>query len=308
MRQLHLWLGLTLGALGIFIGASGSILVYDHAIDGWLNPQRYAVSGAGIALTYAEYVARASDALPAGGRVINLRLPEEPGMPIVMTARAQEGSGFQRLFIDPPTGKVLDTAAGGGFIGWVHRFHENLTLRAYWGREMVGLVGIAMLVSALTGLYLWWPGRTRFRRALKARPGLALSRNLHYLAGFYGSIVLALLSFTGIWLAYAQYVQPNRAVPVQGSAGQATLPIRVILRDERGPVSVFLDPATGAVLRRTEPTAVDRFLSMQRVLHTGAAFGPLGRVVLCAAGLLPLLLVTTGTLMWLRHRAPFERT
>jgi len=329
--QIHLWLGLTLGALGIFIGVSGSVLVYDHVIDAWLNPQRYAVSGARIALAYADYVARAEQALSGGARVTNLRLPDEHGMPIVVTARAREGSGFQRLFIDPPTGKVLDSAAGGGFIGWIHRFHENLTLREYWGREVVGLVGIAMLLSALSGIYLWWPGRARFRQALGARPGLALSRNLHYLAGFYGSVVLALLSFTGIWLAYVQYVQPSRSVQVQGSGAAATLPLdaavsaaralspraslvsvglpagprgvyRINLREESGALSVFVDPATGAVLRRTEPTAIDRFLALQRLVHTGAAFGPLGRIAFFAAGLLPALLVSTGTLMWLRQR------
>ena len=70
------------------------------------------------------------------------------------------------------------------------------------GREIVGLVGFAMLVSSLSGIYLWWPGRGRFRGALAFRPGIAPSRNLHYFFGFYGSLVLAMLSFTGIFLAY----------------------------------------------------------------------------------------------------------
>ncbi|HEY1289894.1 MAG TPA: PepSY-associated TM helix domain-containing protein [Burkholderiales bacterium] len=329
--QLHLWLGLTLGALGIFIGATGSILVYDHAIDAWLNPQRYAVSGAQVALPYAEYTALASQAVSSAARVVNLRLPEEDGMPITAIARPREGSQFLRVYLDPATGKVLDAVPGGGFVGWIHRFHENLTLREYWGREVVGLVGVAMLISALTGMYLWWPGRNRFRQALGARPGLALSRNLHYLAGFYGSIVLALLSFTGIWLAYVQYVQPARIVQVQGSGGPTTVTLdaavstaralgagaslvsvglptgprgayRVNLRGERGPLSVFVDPATGVVLRHTEPGGIDRFLSVQRMLHTGTGFGFVGRLLLCLAGLLPALLVTTGAIMWLRQR------
>ena len=42
--QVHLWLGITLGVVGVLVGITGSILVFDTEIDGLLNPQRYAVS------------------------------------------------------------------------------------------------------------------------------------------------------------------------------------------------------------------------------------------------------------------------
>lgn len=201
--QVHLWLGLTLGVLGVFIGLSGSVLVYDHDVDAWLNPQRYAVSGAKVALPYGDYLKSAAQVLEGRARPLNVRMPETSGMPLVVLARASEGGGFTRLYLDPPTGKVLDASTGGGLIGWVHVFHENLTLREHNGRQIVGLVGFAMLISSLSGIYLWWPARGRLRQALMgARPGYTLSRNLHYLFGIYGALVLAMLSFTGIWLAF----------------------------------------------------------------------------------------------------------
>jgi uncharacterized iron-regulated membrane protein len=55
-----------------------------------------------------------------------------------------------------------------------------------------------MLISSFTGIYLWWPSRSR----LIFRPSFALARNLHYTCSFWGSIVLATLSFTGIFLAF----------------------------------------------------------------------------------------------------------
>ena len=331
--QIHLWLGLTLGALGILIGVTGSILVYDHEIDAWLNPQRYATSGPQVSLGYAEYIASVPQ-----GRVLNVRLPESEGGPIVALARGSEGGQFHRVWIDPPTGKVLDSAPGGGFIGWVHRFHENLTLREYWGREIVGLVGFAMLISSLSGIYLWWPARGRFRQALAVRPGIGVTRNLHYFFGFYGSLVLALLSFTGIWLAYPdaarslvsatprggvqapesvkgqKLVAPDAAV----SAAQALYPgakvtalglppgprgaYRVNLQTADGAAIVFLHPVTAEVLRRSDATNPgDRFLALQRDLHTGEAFGA-GRILLFIVGLLPALFVVTGLILWLRKR------
>lgn len=341
--HIHLWLGLTLGVAGIFIGITGSLLLYDDAIDARLNPQRYAVTGSRVSLTYAEYIAGIAQAAGNGARVVNLRMPEEDGMPIVALARPKEGATFYRVYVDPPTGRVLDSAPAGGFIGWMHRFHENLTLREYWGREIVGLAGFAMLISSLSGLYLWWPARGRLREALGERPGLARSRNLHYLCGFYGSLVLALLSFTGIWLAYPEAgrkvvsafssVSPLprtiEAVEARGkpispdaavSAAQTLYPearvtglglpagprgvYRVNLRDAAGPIAVFLDPATAAVVRRIDSSnrsAGDRFLAAQRQLHTGEAFGA-GRIALFAGGILPAMLAVTGTMMWLRQR------
>lgn len=343
--QVHLWLGLTLGAVGILVGITGSILIYDHEIDAWLNPQRYAVSGSQVSLTYDEYAAGVIRALDGRARIVNIRLPEREGMPIVVLARGREVGELYRVHVDPPTGRVLEAVLGGGFIGWVHRFHENLMLREYWGREIVGLVGLAMLISSLSGIYLWWPARGRFREALRLRPGLALSRNLHYLFGFYGSLMLALLSFTGIWLAYPDLGRfavslfsrvsespRNIQAPVESSGkpiapdaavtvAQALYPTarvtgigfpagkrgvyRVGLREAASPSTAFIDPASGAVLRRIDPTtqtAGDRFLATQRHIHTGDAFGAAGRVVFLAAGPLPGFLVVTGAMIWLRQR------
>lgn len=348
--KVHLWLGLTLGVVGVLIGVTGSILVYDHEIDAWLNPQRYAVSGAQLALPHGEYLKRATQALEGRARPVNVRLPMEEDKPVVVLVREREGAGFIRVFLDPPTGRVLDAAPGGGFIGWVHRFHENLTLREYMGRETVGLVGFAMLVSSLSGIYLWWPGRGRFREALVFRPGIAPSRNLHYFFGFYGSLVLAMLSFTGIFLAYqdggrgvvgfftqvsapprdiqasrtrregkqlsleeaigkAQSLYPDAALAGFGLPAGPRGVYRVSFKGEgsAAPVTntlVFIDPFSGEALRRIDSstrTAGDRFLIVQRLLHAGDALGAAGRAVIFLVGLLPMLFVVTGTMMWLRQ-------
>ncbi|HEY4375207.1 MAG TPA: PepSY domain-containing protein [Burkholderiales bacterium] len=210
--QVHLWLGLTLGMLGILIGLTGSVLVYDQEIDALLNPQRYAVSGREVALKPSEYLAKATEAAAGRARPVNLRLPDEPGMPVVVLARGGapgERPTLMRIYLDPPTGKVLDSG-NGGFVAWAHNFHESLTLRqvngqGINGRGIVGAVGIAMLISSLSGIYLWWPGRKRLTMGLTTRRGFTTSRNIHYLVGFYGSLMLAMLSFTGMYLAYPEF-------------------------------------------------------------------------------------------------------
>jgi uncharacterized iron-regulated membrane protein len=115
-----------------------------------------------------------------------------------------ETGALRRVYLDPPTGRVLDEPAGPGLVGWAHDVHESLGLREYNGREIVGCVGIAMLVSALSGIYLWWPRRRLRGKDFGFRRGPVVSRNLHFTLGLYASLVLAMLSFTGIFLAFPE--------------------------------------------------------------------------------------------------------
>jgi uncharacterized iron-regulated membrane protein len=148
-------------------------------------------------------VRRAEEALAGHSRATGIRLPDQAPGPVMVFTRAKADAGpFLRVYLDPPTGAVLDTASGRDWLGWLHSFHESLTLREWKGREIVGVIGIAMLISSLSGIYLWWPtGRLRVR-ALGFRCGFALHRNLHYTFGIWGALVLGTLSFTGLFLAY----------------------------------------------------------------------------------------------------------
>lgn len=306
--QVHLWLGLSFGAVGILIGITGSLLVFDHALDAQLNPQRYALTGDTIALPYATYFANATQALGDRARPVALRAPGEAGMPLMVLARAREGGGNFRVYLDPQSGRVLEVARGGsGLIGWAHELHGTLMLRRYAGREIVGTVGVAMLISSLSGLYLWWP-RGRWRGAFGLRPGFALSRNLHYVFGLYGVLALAMLSFTGALISF-----PEAARGAVGAFAVVSPPPppgprdawRVSLPGPDGSRVLFIDPRSGAILPRPEAntrTAADRFLAFIRPLHEGTPLGLPGRIVLCIAGLLPGLLTITGTLLWLRQR------
>ena len=108
----------------------------------------------------------------------------------------------------------------------------------------------------------------------------------------------------------ARALYPSASVTSVGLPSGPRGAYRVSLREPGdasariGPV-VFLDPRTRAVLQRADRatrTGGDRFLVWQRILHEGEAFGVVGRVVICITGLLPPLLVVTGTMIWLRQR------
>jgi uncharacterized iron-regulated membrane protein len=124
--QVHLWLGLTLGVIGALLGISGCILVYDHEIDAWLHPARYAVSGSGSAFKLADYARIAEKEVGSPSRAGMIRLPDREIGPAIVFVRTE--GGFQRVYIDPSDGDVLDRAGNRDLVPWMHNFHESLML------------------------------------------------------------------------------------------------------------------------------------------------------------------------------------
>ncbi len=78
-----------------------------------------------------------------------------------------------------------------------------------------------------------------------------------------------------------------------------------VRRPRGGKSKVWIDQYSGDVLAERDAQKMsggDTFLNWQMPLHSGSAFGLAGRIIICLSGLICTLLVTTGTLIWLRKR------
>jgi uncharacterized iron-regulated membrane protein len=215
--NVHLWIGVGLAVLLIPISISGGLLVWHDEIDALLTPQRYAVSGAQVALPPSVYLAKATEAVAADPerlQATGLRYPEQPGWPVRVVTRAQQSESggrprFVTVFLDPPTGAVLDVMEfRASFIGFLHVFHENLTIPQYSGRQIAGWAGVGMLILSLTGIWLWWPRNLSslgsLLRALRWTRSSRFTFNLHAMLGFWIALPLAAVSLTGIYLSFPQ--------------------------------------------------------------------------------------------------------
>src|SRR5258708_3314377 len=139
---------------------------------------------------------------------------------------------------------VVDAGEKAGTINpesaWLHPTYVALHwLGELHGRLLLGTNG--MLVNAvggfltagvcLTGLVIWWPGITRWRRALTVRGGVGWKRlnfDLHSAVGFWTFALLLMWGATG---GYFVFPEPFRAVinyftPINPPPG-ATQPIRM---------------------------------------------------------------------------------
>jgi uncharacterized iron-regulated membrane protein len=327
--SVHKWIGLLLALLIIPIGVTGSALVWHDWLDEQLNPDRYAVSGPAT-LPPARYAEAAQAVLGADKRIASLRYPEGGHGPVVVTSvpATPPKDQLQRtnVYLDGPTARVLDQAGGNeGVVRVLHVLHGSLMVPGV-GRQIVGWVGVAMLVSSLTGLWLWWPLTGSFRRGLRWKRRPQFDANLHHQTGFWVCVPLAMLSFTGAWISFPAFFGPMvgekpqqrsaPAVPVAATAltvNDAALkagaqPVSITWPTSKSPVwKVALDKgeaeiadATGAVTRK--PPRPETIARKMRRWHDGTGMGPVWQVIIFLGGIIPAVLAITGITMWVNSR------
>lgn len=343
--QVHKWIGILLAVLVIPVSLSGAALVWHDALDRGIHPQRFAVSGARLASAEA-YVAAARARLAPGERIAQLTMPAHGGPVVVAAAPAQmtprPGPPVRtNVYLDPPTARVLDVASSAaGPIRFLHVLHGSLHIPGGWGRPIVGWLGIALLLSAVSGLWLWWPTVGRWTRGLRWRRRPDTNANVHHLFGFWIALPLFVLSLTGAWISFPKVSGPlvgegpprgpdrtaqARARPVERtglSADQAiaralaVVPGRVrqvgwptertpdwsiqLAGEPRRTVSVADDAGTAALA----PSRAGQgpVARWMRRIHDGDGMGPVWQTIIFLGGVLPAVLAVTGLIMWWRAR------
>ena len=220
---------------------------------------------------------------------------------------------------------------------FLHVLHGSLMVPGV-GRQIVGWIGVAMLLSSLTGLWLWWPLRGRWTRGLRWKRQNATSANLHHQIGFWVVIPLAMLSFTGAWISFprffgslsgapAQQQGPGRQAArpleitalapeaaVEAAASHATGPLvsiawptdqspqwKIAFAREGGPAEVEVDDISGRTTPPKPPRPEPIARTMRR-LHDGTGMGAVWQFAIFLGGLGPAVLGVTGIIMWLRTR------
>ena len=223
VRRVHLWLGLSVGALFVLTGLTGSLLVFYPAIDGALHPGLARVAaGARPASWQAVY-----DALRRAepGRDGAWRIEVTPdGGPIPVryyAARETRARAFAplMLWLDPVRLTVVRRGFWGGYATtWLYDLHYRLLLEKP-GALVMGIAGIVMLAMLVSGLWAWWPRPGGWRRSLAWKREAARSRRLydwHKWAGIGSALVLVVVAATGVLLDLPDQVHPlvARASPL----------------------------------------------------------------------------------------------
>lgn len=246
LQQLHLWIGLILLLPLVMMGVTGAVLVYGHDIEHLLGQGEPPARAVGEWRSPGELIEAARTASSDPTRIpIAVRWPMEVGEPAAVRlsrpgmagerpqfrggqqgqAGGQQGgqgqaqgrvptqspfAGSLQVLIDPVSLQVLETQqAMTGWLRFFHDLHGHLFISGGLGRELVGWLGVALLVLGCSGLYLWWPRPGQWKAAFIVRhtaKGLRFNRELHGAVGIWSLLLFMLVNFTGVYLAFPQQI------------------------------------------------------------------------------------------------------
>jgi uncharacterized iron-regulated membrane protein len=265
--QVHLWSGLALGLYIVMLSITGSILVYRIELDRGFATPVPAFAAERPQVSKETITAAALEAYP-GWEIVRQGERISRRSPAIGVTLARNGEQTEQLF-DPYTGQHLGIAFSEGqeWVLWLTALHDDL-LFGRDGRWWNGVGSAFATVLVLTGLVVWWPGATRWKRSLSVKltgGWRRFSWDLHSAMGFY------LFGFLLIWGVSGFYM---------GVPAPFTWAIEAI-RPEDGSLT-WADTVT---------------LWMTR-LHFGRWSIPWLKAVWAFLGLVPALMFVTGTMMW----------
>lgn len=216
---LHRWTGLIMAILFVIISLSGSFLVFYKEIDQQLNPGLVTTRNSGDLAAMQEVLDSVESHL--NGRFLHSVFPASSPHDVHhvwLTPSGEDQSRMWQVLVDPYTAEVLGERTA---VPTLELTRENITNTVYtlhfqlfagsFGSDLVGIAGVFLMVSLVSGLVLWWPRSGRWKRGLSIRwpaKSFRLNFDLHKVSGAYGSLFLTVVAFTGVCLTFPGIVRP----------------------------------------------------------------------------------------------------
>lgn len=109
--------------------------------------------------------------------------------------------------------------------GFLFMFHHEMFLGGT-GHTIMGVSGVLIMIILLTGIYLWWPKKGRWKQAFtqwRTKKFLTFTLDGHKLLGIYTSVLMIMVSFTGLYTSVPSWFQfgqeEKRRGPPPGKRG-----------------------------------------------------------------------------------------
>lgn len=331
LLRIHRYAGLLAALFLLAQALTGCLLVYRDAAARWIDPAGMQRGTIGGQAPLAD-VLSAARAVEPDAAIEKIYYPASRQATYLLQMHDAAGE-LRFASVDPGNASVL---RHGGL--WAFPVQAALLVHYTWlagktGTAVVVLSGFCLLTLGISGICYWWPRRRQFLKNLEIRAHLSarlVLRQVHRTAGIAVSLILGMMAVTGLMIAIPILLEAG-AGPVGTTAihpstargvalAQAQFP-NASIRDIRFPDASHLAVNFNAPERNsravhkasidlarqqvvhTQAAAQDRALWVIALpLHTGDAFGAVGRLLILLSGITLAGLAITGPLMWWQAR------
>lgn len=199
LLKYHSYLGIIAGIFLFALGITGSVLVFTHDIDRFINDQ-YVVETNTNELQLDRAIKEVQNIFPDWStRIVNFKR----GKTMLIDLRQLEDRKY--VFIDPVSGNITHVInANNQFTNWLLKFHYSLH-SGIIGRILILFAGSAFLLSLITGIILYRKVIIKillFRIKIKSKKKRNYYSALHRYVGVWALLLNLILVITGLFLSY----------------------------------------------------------------------------------------------------------
>ena len=199
--QLHLWIGVFTGLYIVVVCTTGAALVFRIDMQRALHPDLFTPKASGPPAHPADIMDSVKRAFP-DDRVSGVDAPTT-GRPTYL-AYSSQGTRFRTLLLDPVSGELLGELNDTSFVRTLQDLHFDL-FAGRRGRVINGIGALGLLTMCVTGIVIWWPGRTAWLRSVRvdfSRSWRRVNWELHNAIGFWAVLLIAMWAVTGVYFAF----------------------------------------------------------------------------------------------------------
>ncbi len=215
----HKWTGLIGGVFVLFLIFTGTVAVFKNEID-WLVTPAKRVEASGEIRPLDEMLANVKREFP-DKKIASFSFAEDAETAFTFQADGKGEDERLTIFVNPYTAGITGTRSGETLANVIRQTHARFYYFGANGRIVVGVFGLLMFVSALTGIFIYAPFmKGVFARKLKfwqIRPDNLKVKNSdwHKLIGVVTLVFNLILGLTGAVLGLenlAPFHKPTQAL------------------------------------------------------------------------------------------------
>mgnify|MGYP001800304165 CR=1 FL=1 len=222
MWSIHNWVGLYAGVVIAVLSITGVLALFKTEIDVGLNNELYKVVVPENAVRMDVTPIIDSLHLVYGDKnPVSVAVPKQPDDVWMYTTSYRKSAldfvGLQ-IFIDPYSGKVLGQR---NYFKTLAYYIRNIHVRLYegfFGRYLVGIAGLALLLSTITGFWIYGGFmKKQFFASIRKKNLRITMADYHKVIGITTLVFNMVIAITGTWLGLQGLIQKPLIGPRPGT-------------------------------------------------------------------------------------------